>query len=94
MPGHKDGQLLKSLNICSPNVKFLELSIFNLEVPNFKLLDFDYIWLYKSLKRVIKDYSKNKNSGKKSLFGWRKLWNQKQKDYLYYPFILQAKFKD
>jgi len=45
-------------------------------------------WLIKSLSKIFKCARKNKKEGFNNLYGWRKLYDVKQKDFIYYPFVL------
>ncbi len=45
-------------------------------------------WLFSSLKRVIQDSLGYRKKGRASWYVWRKVFVEKEKDYLYYPFVL------
>lgn len=45
-------------------------------------------WLTKVLFRTFRTAIKNKRQGFHNMYGWRKLYDVKQKDFIYYPFVL------
>lgn len=49
------------------------------------------IWSIKALFVVFKDARKNKKEGFRNLYGWRKLYDAKQKVFIYYPFVIGFK---
>ncbi len=50
-------------------------------------------WLVKSLFSVFKNVEKNKKEGFRSIYGWRKLYDEIQKEFIYYPFVMNL-YKD
>jgi len=46
------------------------------------------MWLYQNLREIVRKVSDYKKSGNGQMFGWRKLLDEKDMDYIYYPFVL------
>lgn len=72
---------------------YLEKNLFDFLVFSFYqgiVIMGRFFWLIKTISRVFKDAIKNKRDGFNNLYGWRKLYDDKeQHDYIYYPFVLR-----